>query len=424
MDERLEVLRKYNLWGGGQFHFGYERREYTDRLVSYTGNRLIKVLVGQQRAGKSYLLRQVAKRLVEEGVGVENTLIINRELSEFDFLSSYRELDALLRLYKQEIKPRGKIYLFIDEVQLIEGWEHSVNSYFQDYVEEYEVFLSGSNSRLLSGELATLLSGRYVTFPIFPFSFSEYCGINGREVNKPSYLEYLSGGGLPELFSLALPELRRNYMSAVKDSVLLHDVIQRYSIRDPKLLEDLFVYLVNNASSLVSVNNIVNYFKSQGRKTSYEAVSNYIRYIEDTFLVHRCERYDIRGKETIAGTAKYYINDLAYHNYLYPGVGYGLGYLLENVVYLTLRRAGFDVYTGSSQKREVDFVARKADRVLYIQSAYLLVDESTLEREYASLLSIEDNFEKFVVTLDDLPLPLRSGIRHLRAWQLEEVLGS
>ena len=173
----------------------------------------------------------------------------------------------------------------------------------------------------------------------------------------------MNGGGLPELFALPPPELKRNYVAAVKDTVLLRDIIQRHSIRDPKLLEDIFVFLVNNASNLVSVSGIVNYFKSQGRKTSYDAVSNYIGYIEDTFLVHRCDRYDIRDKDTIAGNAKYYVNDLAYQNYLYPGYGYGFGYLLETLVYLELRRAGYDVYTGVAKGKEVDFVARKADRM-------------------------------------------------------------
>ena len=182
------------------------------------------------------------------------------------------------------------------------------------------------------------------------------------------------------------------------------------------------MFLVNNASNLVSVSGIVNYFKSQGRKTSYDAVSNYIGYIEDTFLVHRCDRYDIRGKDTIAGNAKYYVNDLAYRNYLYLGYGYGFGYLLETLVYLELRRAGYDVYTGVAKGKEVDFVARKADRIVYLQCAYLLADEATVEREYSALEAIADNFEKVVVSLDDLTLPLREGIRHVQAWKLAELL--
>ena len=235
-------------------------------------------------------------------------------------------------------------------------------------------------------------------------------------------MEYMTSGALPELLALSQPEVKRNYVSAIKDTVLLRDIIQRHSIRDPKLLEDIFVFLVNNASNLISVGAVVNYFKGQGRKTSYDAVANYIGYIEDTFLVHRCDRYDIRGKDIIAGNAKYYVNDLAYRNYLYPSYGYGFGYLLENLVYLELRREGYLVYTGVRKGKEVDFVARKADRVIYPQCAYLLADETTVEREYSTLETISDSFEKIVVSLDDLTMPLRNGIRHIQAWKLPELL--
>ncbi len=203
---------------------------------------------------------------------------------------------------------------------------------------------------------------------------------------------------------------------------MLRDIIQRHSIRDPKLLEDIFVFLVNSASNLISVTNIVNHFKKQGRKTSYEAVSAYIGYIEDTFLIHRCDRYDIKGKDTLSGNAKFYINDLAYRNYLYPGYGYGFGYLAESLIYLELRRAGYDVYVGTLRNKEVDFVAKKAGLIIYLQSAYILSDETTVERVYSALESIGDNFEKVVVSLDELSMPLRGGIKHIQAWNLADIL--
>jgi uncharacterized protein len=422
MNESIELLKKYNLWGSSTFDFGYLRKEYTNKIADAGGNRLVKVLVGQRRSGKSYILRQVAKQLIDNGVRPENTLFINREFTDFDFLKTYKDLDELIKQYKNELKPKGKVYLFIDEVQIIEGWERVVNSYSQDFSENYELFISGSNSKMLSGELATLLSGRYVCFEIFPFSYAEYLGITGQETGRKSYMEYMGSGGLPELFMLPTTEFKRNYLSAIKDTVLLRDIIQRHNIRDPKLLEDIFVFLVNNASNLISIANIVNYFKGQNRKTSYDAVSNYIGYIEDAFLIHRCDRYDIKGKDTLAGNAKYYINDLAYKNYLYPGYGYGFGYLVENMIYLELCRAGFDVYVGALRNKEVDFVAKKADRIIYLQSAYQLSDESTVEREYSALEAIGDNFEKLVVSLDEIVLPLRGGIKHIQAWNLYEYI--
>lgn len=422
MNENIAALRRYNLWDSNVIEMGYKRSGYTDKIADYIGNRLIKVLVGQRRCGKSYILRQVAQQLIDNGVKPENTLFINKELADLDFIKNYTDLNELIKAYKQVLKPSGKVYIFIDEVQLIEGWERVVNSYSQDYSESYELFITGSNSKMLSGELATLLSGRYICFDIFPFSYSEYLGITEQGRGRQSYMSYMGGGGLPELFVLPNDETRRNYVSAIKDTVLLRDIIQRYNVRDSNLLEDIFVYLVNNASNLVSVTNIVNYFKSQGRRTSYEAVSTYIGYIEDTFLVHRCERYDIRGKDTLSGNAKFYINDVAYKNYLYSGFGYGFGYLVENLVYLELRRSGYDVYVGAMRNKEVDFVAKKGDKIVYLQSTYILADETTVEREYSALEAIDDNFEKIVVSMDEITMPLRGGIKHVQTWNLHEML--
>ena len=422
MEENYTALKKYNFWEGNVPELGYYRKDYTDKIFDYIGSKLVKVLIGQRYTGKSYILRQIAHRLLKGGVNPRNIFYINKEFTDFDFITDYKNLEALLKLYREKLKPEGKVWLFIEEVQNISGWEHFVNSHSQDFVESYEIFISGSNSKMLSMELTTLLSGRYVNFEVFPFSYMEYTGITQKEVKKQSFIEYMESGALPELFVLPNDETRRNYISAIKDTVLLRDIIQRHSIKEPKLLEDIFVYLVNNASYLVSITKIANYFKSKGRKTTYDTVANYISYIEDTFMIHKVERYDIRGKETISGNCKYYINDLSFKNYLFPGFGYGLGYKLENLVYLELRRAGYEVYIGAIRDKEVDFVAKKGDRLIYLQSTYLLVDEQTTLREYAPLEAIADNYEKAVVSLDDIPLPSNRGIRHILAWNLHEIL--
>lgn len=416
MKEYFKAIRKFNFWNGNNPKLGFIRNSYTDKIMDYTGNRLIKVLVGQRRAGKSYLLRQIAKQLIEKGVLSENIFYINKEFMELDFVNSYKDLEALFAFYKNELQPQGKVYLFIDEIQNIDGWERFVNSHSQDFVDETEIFITGSNSKMLSGELSTLLSGRYVQFEIFPFSYQEYVGILNKDISKNTYIEYLESGSLPELFALPNHETRRNYVSAVKDTVLLRDIIQRQNIKDARLLEDIFAFLVNNASNLVSIPNIVKYFKNLNRKTTYDTISNYIGFIEDTFLIHKAERYDIRGKDILSGNCKYYINDLAYKNLLYPGFGYGIGYKLENVVYLELRRAGFEVYVGVEKGKEVDFVAINGDRKIYIQTSYILSDESTIVREYAPLESIDDHYEKYLISLDDLQFPSRNGIQHLQPW--------
>ena len=423
MNERFDILQKYNLWGNNSIDFGFERTGYTENIQDYVGNRLVKVLIGQRRSGKSYIMRQIAKSLIDKGVDKANILFINRELTAFDFLKNYKDLEETVALYQERLQPLGKIYIFIDEVQLIDGWEKVINSYSQDYTSSYEIFISGSNSKLLSGELATLLSGRYVEFMIYPLSYQEYVQVADKPHCKETYLSYMNTGGLPEL--LLLPEkqeIRHNYMVSMRDSILLKDIIQRHQIRDAKLLEDLFTFLVNNVSNLVSITSIVNYFKSKNRKTSYDAVSTYISYLEDSFLIHRCERYDIKGKETISGTAKYYINDLSYRNFLYPGFAYGLGYKLENLIYLEMRRAGYTVYTGVAKDKEVDFIGIKNDKTIYVQSTFSLQDEQTARREYASLEVINDNYEKVVVSMDDITLPSNNGIANIQAWELDKFL--
>lgn len=421
MEEYFSALKKYNFWDGNFPPLGYYRKVYTNKIFAFTGNKLIKVLVGQRRTGKSYILRQIAHRLVAEGVNPENIFYINNEFTDFDFVRDFRDLEMLIKVYRERINPKGKVWLFLDEVQNIVGWEKLVNSLSQDFVENHEIFLSGSNSKMLSMELATLLSGRYVKFEIFPFSFVEYAELTQRELNKQNFLEYMESGALPELLALPDYETKRNYVSALKDTVLLRDIIQRHSIKDPRLLEDIFIYLINTASNLFSISNIVNFFKSRKQNTSYDTVANYLTYLQDAFLIHKVERYNIKGKDTISGICKYYSNDLSFKNYIYPGFESGQGYKLENLIYLELRRANYDVFVGVIRDKEVDFVANKGDRTIYLQSAYLLTDEQTIHREYSPLEFIPDNYEKVVVSLDDISFPSNKGIRHLQAWRIHDL---
>ena len=422
MNEKIESIKKYNLWFGNTIDCGFPRPLYTSNIHQYLGNKVIKVLTGQRRVGKSYILRQTAMQLLQQGVKGNNIVFINRELTANDFIADYKDLDHFIHLYRQELKPEGRVYIFIDEVQDIDGWERVVNSLSQDFTEDYELFITGSNSKMFSGELSTLLSGRYVEFHIFPLSYEEYANIHQLTIGKQSYIQYMADSGYPELVHFNSSDVKRNYISGLKNTVLLKDIIHRYTIRDVKLLEDLFAYLVNNSSNLLSITNITNFMKSKGRKTSYDTVATYLGYIEEVYLAHRALRYNIKGKETLSGNSKFYMNDLAFKNYLYAGLGYGTGYLLENLVYLDLLRHGYDVYVGNIKDKEVDFVAFKNDRTIYIQATYMLIDEQTINREYAPLECIDDNFEKIVVSLDDLQLPSRNGIKHIRAWELSDIL--
>ncbi len=422
MNKYFQLLRQYNLWDNKPLSLGFLRKTYTDALYQYVGNRLVKVLVGQRRSGKSFIMRQLAAKLIENGVDSRNIFMLNLDIVAFDFVKSYRDLVDILNVYIEEIKPEGRIYIFIDEIQNVDGWERFVNSYSQDFTRDYEIFITGSNSKMLAGELATLLSGRYVKFNIFPFSFDEYADVHSLPHNRETYIRYMQDGGMPELQHLVNEDMRRNYTASLKDTILLRDIIQRYSVKDVRLLEDLFIYIINNTSNLFSVNSLIKYYKSLGRSVSFDKVSAYLDYLCETYLIHRVERYNIRGKETIAGVCKYYANDLSFGNYLYKGFPHGVGYNLENLQYLDLLRAGYDVYVGSIKDKEVDFVAQRGERLIYVQSTYLLAEEETIEREYAPLESISDNYEKYVVSMDDLHFPSRGGIEHLRVWEFYEKI--
>lgn len=422
MDDKFAILEKYNFWNKPISNIGFQRTEYLEKISDFLSDKLVKVLTGQRRCGKSYILRQIIQQLINNKIQAQNILYINLEFTDFDFLQSYKDLADLINLYETKLNPQGRIYLLIDEIQNIEKWEKVVNSYSQDYTKDYEIFITGSNSELLSGELSTYLSGRYVEFKIFPLSYHEYISFHKIENNKQNYFKYMNSGGLPELFNLQNDESKRHYVTAVKDTILLRDIVQRYRINDAKLLDDIFAFLINNASNLISINNIINFFKSKNRKTSYETVANYINYLKNSFLIHQAERYNISGKEIISGTYKYYANDLSFKNYIYQGFSYGIGYKLENIVFLELLNSGFDVYIGYLRNKELDFVAIKNSKPIYIQVSYLLIDEQTIEREYSSLEAISDNYEKIVVSCDDFQLNEKNGIKHIQVWNLNNYL--
>ncbi len=415
----FETIRKYNFWDNQPIKLGLGRTELVGKLFSYVGNRLIKVITGQRRTGKSYLMRQLIFHLHNSGTPPQNILYINKELADFDFIRNNTDLHECIQLYLVNEKPQGKIFLFFDEVQLIENWERVINSYSQDYTGDYEVFISGSNSTLLSGELATLLTGRYVAFQVFPYSFNEYCRVTERIAEKPVFIDYLTSGALPELFHLPDLETRQHYVHGLKNTIILKDVVIRNNIKDAGLLESLFAYLVNNISNPVSIQNIVNYFRSLKVVTNFNTISSYVEYLKQTYIIHEVSRYDLKGKKILGGTRKYYLNDLSFRNLLYPGFEPGLGYLLENAVFLEFKRNGYDVFTGSDRDKEVDFVVKKGEILKYVQVCYYLADETVIKREFGNLEGIRDNYEKMVISLDDVSFGNRNGISHHLAWKTE-----
>ncbi len=416
----LNEAKNYNFWEGKLFQAGFERQEYLSNIKNYLGNKLVKVLVGQRRVGKSYILRQVMNFLVsEKKIAPQNIFYLNKEYTAFDEIKSASELEDLFTLYLKKWPLQGKIYIFLDEVQNIKGWEKFVNSYSQDFTTEYELFITGSNSNLLSGELSTLLSGRFVEFEILPFSFSEFVSFKKLGENKESFLEYLKTSGLPELFFIEKQDIKRHYIDSLKNTIILRDIAGRHTIKDLPLLEEIFKFVTVNIGNLTSFSSVVKYFKSKQKKTNYETISAYVGYLRDTFIFHQVKRFQLRGKQSLGGEYKYYLNDLGFKNYLFGFYPSDIGYNLENQIYIQLKRMGFQVSVGKLNNLEIDFVAQKPEKTIYVQVAYLLNSQAVVEREFGNLLSIKDNHEKLVISLDDVHFSDYEGIKHLFPWELK-----
>jgi predicted AAA+ superfamily ATPase len=423
MSEFFALIEKYNFWQN-PIKIGCLREKYLSQLLLFKDSRLVKVLVGQRRAGKSFVLRQYIDYLIKNGVPAQNTLYINKKFTDFDCIETYQDLIQVIREYESHFQLEGRLYVFIDEIQYITDWERAVNSLSQDFTMDIDLFITGSNSEILSSELSSLLSGRYVQFHIMPFSFEEYCSYHKKEKNRKNYLKFLHEGALPELFHLPNDESKFHYLSSLKDTIILRDIVQRFSIKDTTLLLDIFSYLTNNVSNLFSVNNVVNYFESKKRKTNYETVANYIHYLNQTFIIHRCERYDIKGKELLGGNVKYYLNDLSFRTYLFGNTTLSYGNLLENSVFLELVHFGFDAHVGALRNKAIDFIASRNGVTLFVQVACTLTDEKTFNRELDNLISLKNNHPKLIVTMDELPIKEIEGIYVVPAWELTDFLES
>ena len=418
MNLGFEQLQRHNYWEGPPADTGVPRRNCLEKLAEFSGNRLIKVLVGQRRTGKSTVLKQFIRHLIDGGVHPHHIFYFDKEHLDFADITGWRDLDEMIQVYFKHFDISGKVYLLLDEIQEVDGWEKLAASYSQDSRRDVELVITGSNSHMLSSELGTYLSGRYVPIAVYPFSFPEFVEAYGSHPDKAGLLDYLRRGGLPELMNLHTEEARRHYVAALRDSVILNDIVKKFGVQDVALLERLFHFLCANIGSLFSVNKLVNHLNNSGTRTNVETLSRYVDHLERALLIHACSRYDIRGKDILSGARKYYVNDLAFREHLASGFDPGLSRRLENCLYLHFKALGYRVHVGQSRNLEIDFVLERADERIYVQICYLLADESIIEREYRGLESIRDNYPKMVISMDDVHFGTRNGIEHRLAWQV------
>ena len=386
------------------------RQNYLDKIFKYLGKEMIIVLTGQRRVGKSYLLKQFYQEKIKEPDS--NIIYIDKEKREFDFIRNYQNLNDYIE--SKFVKDKHN-YILIDEVQDIAEFERSVRSYRTE--ENADIIITGSNAKMLSGELSTIIGGRFKEIYIQPLSYEEFLTFHSLDDNDDSLTQYINLGGMPGLNKIGLYEDDvREYQKDIYNTVLLKDVIMRNNIRNVNFLENLVLYLADNTGKIISANNVSKYMKSNGENISASVILNYLNYLSDAYIINKVNRYDVHGKRLFDSNEKYYFEDNGIRNAIAGGTREGdVERVIENVVYQNLVRLGYEVFVGQLQSSEIDFVCTKPNgEKIYVQVSYLIVNEETRKREFGNLMKIQDNYPKYVVSMT--PLITNNdydGIKHI-----------
>ncbi len=389
-----------------------KRERYMSRIRPFIGGELVKVMTGIRRSGKSVMLELVKQELLGAGVSAAQFLSINFEdLRNAPLCRAEALHEEILR---RAAAMQGKVYLFFDEIQEVTGWEKCINSL--RVALDCDIYITGSNAKLLSGELATYLGGRYVEFVIYPFSFAEFLAlyrtIAPQASEQQCFRQYLLSGGMPYLANLQYAEEpSRQYLTDLFNSVQLKDVVKRNKVRDVDLLERILAYVMANVGTTFSASSLSKFLKNEQRAVAPETILNYIRYCCDAYLFYQVKRQDLQGKQILATNEKYYIADHGIREAVFGGNMQNINLILENIVFLELLRRGYSVTVGKTGEKEIDFVCEKHGEKLYVQVTYLLASEETTSREFGAYDGIRDNFPKYVVSLDEFDMS-RDGIKH------------
>lgn len=385
------------------------RERYLKQIRPFYNQDLIKVLIGIRRSGKSVILTQIIEELKKNETDDEHIIYMNFE--DFDY-EEYTDPKKLNNYIKEKIKDDKKYYIFFDEIQNVNSWEKVVNSFRA--TKNTSIFITGSNSDLLSSDLATHIAGRYVSFKITPFTFSEVCellNITDKNDLDETFNDYIKWGGMPQRFMQSDDTSKKTYLSDIYDSIVIKDIVKRFNIKDIDLLKRIVTYILTTPSQTFSPESLKKYFESESRGVSLETLYNYLDYIVRANLISKAERYDIRGKRILTGKYKYYLTDLGFTNILSDGKKEQLGAYLENIVYNELIARGYNVNIGNTDNGEIDFIATRFEEKIYIQVAYILTDESVVKREFDAYKKIEDNYPKYVISMDKFDFS-QNGIIH------------
>ncbi len=384
------------------------REIYKKRIDRYIGEEIIKVLIGQRRVGKSYLLFQAMDSIREQFTD-PNIIYINLETNEFEKLNTSDDLYGYIKSKSKE----GKLnFLMIDEIQMVPEFEKTLRSLLAEG--GYDIYCTGSNAHILSGELGTYLGGRYIEIPVYALNYPEFLSFHQLENTADSLNMYLKYGGLPYLIHLELnDETVFDYLKNISQSILYRDIVSRFEIRNVDFLNRLIRYLANETGNLISARGIGNFLKSQNVSISVTAILNYLNYLTTAMLIAGVPRSDIHGKKVFEVGEKYYFNDIGLRNSIAGFSPFDLGQIIQNVVYLHLNSLGYSVLIGKQQDKEIDFIAERQGEKIYIQVALRITEKQTMEREFGNLLALKDNYPKYVITLDDYSGTSFEGIKHI-----------
>ncbi len=395
------------------------RRElYLSRIRGFYDSDLIKILVGIRRCGKSVILKQIINELQEKGVDDEHIIYVNFELIEYENLQDYKKLNKYI---KEKIVDKKKYYIFLDEIQKVEKFEEVVNS-LRASIDNISIFITGSNSKLLSNELSTVLSGRYVLFNIYPLSYKEFIELTGKDgKSEETFWDFVKWGGLPNRTQFSDEVNIKDYLHSVFDSIILRDVVERLGLKDTILFDLLLQYVVDTTGREFSAENVVNYLKNEGKSVSTDTIYQYLEALCKALMARKIYRYNIHGKAILKTLNKYYMTDLGIAQIKNNNFEINKCFAIENVVYNELLERGYEVYIGKTKKGEIDFIATKTDEKIYIQVAYLLADEKVINREFGAYDDVNDNYPKYVLSLDKIDFS-QNGIIHKNIidWLLEK----
>ena len=384
------------------------RELYLKKIRPFINKDIIKVMTGIRRSGKSIMLLLIQQELYQQGVSSSQILHLNFEDLANAGLCDAMKLNQWVTDRAKEIN--GKVYLFLDEIQEVKEWERAVNSLRSST--DIDIYITGSNARLLSGELATYLAGRYVQFTIYPFSYQEFLLANNAEDNTKMFQKYILQGGMPFLINLSYqPDTSRQYLHDIYNSVMLKDIIQRNRLRDADLLERILLYALSGIGNTFSASSIAKYLKSENRKTSNDTVLSYLNACTSAYILNKVPRWDLQGKKLLSVNEKYYATDIGIREAIYGNNMRDINQVLENIVCLELLARGYKVMIGKNGNYEIDFIAEKNGSRMYIQVTYLLASEDTVKREFGAYDYVRDNYPKYVLSMDELDFS-RDGIQH------------